>query len=58
MFCPPYWRLLAGEAEDARRAAQDLLSVDPDFPISEFATKHPYRDRAKLEHLVGTRRDL
>ena len=51
-LCSDY--VLAGEHEDAHRVAQDIISIDPKFRTSEFATKHPYKDKSKLANLVET----
>jgi tetratricopeptide (TPR) repeat protein len=53
-LCSDY--VLAGKDEDAQRVAQDIVSIDPEFRISGYATNQPYKDESILERLVGTLR--
>ena len=49
-LCSDY--MLAGNDDEAHRVARDIVFIDPAFQISNFATKHPYRDESKLTQLV------
>jgi tetratricopeptide (TPR) repeat protein len=46
--------VLVGEDDEARRIADEILAVDPEFRISDYLAKHPYRDKSKLEQLAET----
>jgi tetratricopeptide (TPR) repeat protein len=52
------YRLLAatysqlGRVEDARRAAGELLKLNPEFSIERYSSRAPYRDKALLERYV------
>ncbi|MBB4227755.1 adenylate/guanylate cyclase domain-containing protein [Rhizobium mongolense] len=54
----PAYRLLAatyaqlGRLEDARRAASELLKINPDFSIERYTSRAPYRDKALLAKYV------
>lgn len=48
-LCSGY--VLAGNSDEAQRVARDIVSIDPDFHVSDFATKHPYKDESKRAHL-------
>ncbi|WP_246704484.1 tetratricopeptide repeat protein [Rhizobium sp. P32RR-XVIII] len=54
----PAYRLLAatyaqlGRPEDARRAASELLKINPDFSIERYTSRAPYRDKALLDKYV------
>jgi TolB-like protein/class 3 adenylate cyclase len=41
-----------GRIEEARVVAQELLKTHPDFTISRWADRPPYRDRAVLERFI------
>jgi TolB-like protein len=43
---------LAGEDDEAHLIAQEIISVDPKFRISDFSKKHPYKDKSKLAAIV------
>ena len=43
---------LSGDIEGARTAAQQLLSLDPRFRISEFTAWYPFRRPGDLERLA------
>lgn len=51
-LCSDY--VLAGDDSEARRIAKEILVADPEFSISEFLEKHPYKDEATLQHLGET----
>jgi adenylate cyclase len=53
-LCSGY--VLAGNDDEAYRVAQDIVSIDPAFRISDFATKHPYKDKSKRVYLAETLR--
>jgi TolB-like protein len=44
--------VLAGDNDEARRIADEILAADPEFRISNYLAKHPYRDKSKLEQLA------
>lgn len=52
------YRLLAatyaqlGRLEDARRAAAELLKLNPDFSIERYSSRAPYRDKALVARYV------
>ena len=46
--------VLAGDDDEARRIAEEILAADPKFQISNYLAKHPYRDKSKLEQLAET----
>ncbi|WVT76791.1 adenylate/guanylate cyclase domain-containing protein (plasmid) [Sinorhizobium chiapasense] len=52
------YRLLAatyaqvGRLEDARRAAAELLKLNPEFSIERYSSRAPYRDKALLARYV------
>ncbi|OAP36735.1 adenylate cyclase [Sinorhizobium glycinis] len=52
------YRLLAatyaqlGRLEDARRAASELLKLNPEFSIERYSSRAPYRDKALLARYV------
>lgn len=48
--------VIAGNKLEAHRLAEEILSVDPHFRISDFAAKHPYKDRSKRMALEETLR--
>ena len=41
-----------GRAEEARRAAAEILRRNPDFNLDDFAKSQPYKDRNALEGLL------
>ena len=54
----PAYRLLAatyaqlGRLEDAHRAADELLKINPEFSIERYSSRAPYRDKALLARYV------
>jgi tetratricopeptide (TPR) repeat protein len=48
--------VLAGDDDEARNIAHEILAADPKFGISDYLTKHPYKDRSTLEQLGETLR--
>jgi TolB-like protein/Flp pilus assembly protein TadD len=57
-FCPCHRTLTAslallGRMDEAREAARDLLSVEPSFRVSAFASWYPLRDDEDLSRLVA-----
>ena len=38
-----------GQLETAKGYAVKLMKLDPEFSISQYATRHPYRDRRQIE---------
>ena len=49
-LCTDY--VLAGENDEARRTADEIVEIDPEFRISEYAKKQPYRDAENLVQIV------
>jgi adenylate cyclase len=41
-----------GRLEDARRAAAELLKLNPEFSIERYGSRAPYRDKALLARYV------
>ena len=46
----------SGDTEDAKRIAEEIITLDPEFRLSAFASKQPYRDQSKLSELVESLR--
>lgn len=44
--------VFAGNIEEARRIALEIVKINPEFRLDSFAAKHPYRDKATLKRLV------
>ena len=42
----------AGDSNNARRAADEVHKLNPDFTLAEFAAAQPYRDPKKLDALL------
>jgi tetratricopeptide (TPR) repeat protein len=53
-LCSDY--ALAGQTEQARRIAAEIVATDPGFRISAYAADHPYRDQSHLAGIVGALR--
>lgn len=43
---------LAGRPADASRMANELMGIDPDFRLSAYASKQPYKDSAVLGRVI------
>jgi adenylate cyclase len=41
-----------GHSEEARRAARNVLKLQPDFSLAEFAESQPYKDQKRLDRLM------
>ena len=39
--------VVAGNDAEAHRLAEKIVSIDPNFRISDYADKHPYKDQSK-----------
>jgi hypothetical protein len=48
---------MSNSTDDARRVAQEILSIEPTFSISAYAETQPYKDSKTLESIVGALRD-
>jgi adenylate cyclase len=48
--------VLSGDKNNAARVAQEIITADPTFRTSDYATKHPYKDRSKLVDLTKSLR--
>ena len=48
---------LAGEHDDAKRIADDVMDRDGTFRLSAYAESQPYRDAAPLERVMQALRD-
>jgi TolB-like protein/Flp pilus assembly protein TadD len=49
--------ILAGSLDDARRFAKEIMTIDPDFSITNYADKQPFRNTATLDRLVDCLRE-
>jgi tetratricopeptide (TPR) repeat protein len=47
---------LQGSAGEAAAMASEILRVDPEFRISGFVARQPYREPAQLDRIVGALR--
>ncbi len=43
---------IAGLAEQAKKAAREIIEIDPTFSLSKYADTQPYKDEAALERLI------
>jgi len=50
-LCSDY--VLSGQVEEAKRVANQIVAINPDFRVDSFAAKHPYREKASLDRIVG-----
>lgn len=50
-LCRDY--LAAGDTDQARRVAADILELDPKFSVDAFAGRHPYKDKSAIEKLAA-----
>jgi class 3 adenylate cyclase/TolB-like protein len=55
LLCTDY--SMSNSADDARRVAREILSIEPSFSISAYAETQPYKDRKTLRGIVGALRD-
>ncbi|MCK5363045.1 MAG: hypothetical protein KAR22_08765, partial [Gammaproteobacteria bacterium] len=55
LLCTDY--SMSNSADDARRVAQEILSIKPAFSISAYIETQPYRDNRTLEGIVGALRE-
>ncbi len=53
-LCSDY--ALSGLDDEAHRIADQIIEIDPDFRISSYATKLPYKNPTKLASIVETLR--
>jgi len=44
--------VLASDDDQARRTADEIIEIDPEFRISEYAKRQPYRDAESLSKIV------
>ncbi len=44
---------LSGKQEEARAASRRIIEIDPEFRVSSFAERQPYRDDAWLAKVAG-----
>ena len=42
--------------DDAKRVAQEILAIDPDFSLAHYAGTQPFRDEATLDRLIASLR--
>ena len=47
---------LLGDADKAKQAALEVLKVDPDFKLSGFVSKLPYKNKADRDHYINALR--
>jgi hypothetical protein len=45
-----------GDADEARKAASEVLKVDPNFNLKGFVSKLPYKNKADNERYVDALR--
>jgi len=43
---------LLGDDDEARRAADEIMEIDPEFRLSTYAKKHVYKDAEKIAGIV------
>jgi class 3 adenylate cyclase/TolB-like protein len=55
LLCTDY--SMSNSADDARRVAQEILSIKPAFSISAYIETQPYKDSRTLEGIVGALRE-
>ncbi len=55
LLCTDY--SMSNSADDARRVAQEILSIKPAFSISTYIETQPYKDSRTLEGIVGALRE-
>jgi len=53
-LCSDY--VLAGQDDEARRVARRIVEIDPEFRVSSYANKLPYRDATQVTAIVETLR--
>ncbi len=44
--------LRGGDDDEARRAADEIMEIDPEFRLSTYAKKHVYKDAGKIAGIV------
>jgi adenylate cyclase len=49
-LCSDY--ALAGDVDEARRVADRIVGMDPEFRISAYVKKHPYKDATIIAHIA------
>ena len=49
---------ILGNSQQARRAAERVLKLNPDFKLAVFAASQPYKNRQQLNHLLDTLRSV
>ena len=54
ILCSDY--VLSGEPEQARKVAEEIITADPAFRLSEYARSLPYKSPEKLERVIGALR--
>lgn len=55
LLCTNY--SLSNSVDDARKVAQEILSIEPSFSISAYVETQPYKDSKTLQGIVGALRD-
>ena len=48
--------ILAGNIDQAREAASDVIAIDPNYQVSNFDAKHPYKDESYRSLIKNTLR--
>ena len=48
---------LTSAHDKARRVADDVVTIDPAFCLSDYANSQPYKDPATLDQLVNVLRE-
>ncbi|WP_299621381.1 adenylate/guanylate cyclase domain-containing protein [Pelagibius sp.] len=55
ILCSDYQ--LSADHDQARRVAGEIMTNDPEFRLSKYAKSQPYKDPAKLKHLIAVLRE-
>ncbi|WP_170603437.1 adenylate/guanylate cyclase domain-containing protein [Ruegeria arenilitoris] len=55
ILCSDYG--LASERDAARRIADEVITIDPTFRLSDYAKSQPYKDPAALDRVMNVLRD-
>lgn len=55
VLCSAY--VLAGQAQQARRAAQEIVAIDPTFSTARYVADQPYQDDRTLQRLADSLRE-
>jgi tetratricopeptide (TPR) repeat protein len=48
--------ILTGRNEEARGAAAEVLKINPNFSLDQFAKTLPYKDKSRIDRTIGALR--